>query len=328
MNLVDVMPPGLYEMVLTEADENSPRADLVEGKYIAKILPRTLDDIRALGHNDAADQRRFETVARVSDINQGLYRTFISPIVKSLTTQTSADFLREMHPNRVAFRAFSDQNPIMAPVSSAADKIRAERHPVDANNPFLVLEKIASSWIVTTCEIFAKTREAMTEAMFLRVYGSPLVQAAVGLRADHNGAERVVEKDLGNAETRLKLEADMRRGGFIEAGLRTLLYVLRGAGADERQFNALEALRNSAPETERLPLSQLKEIMRRQAALLRSDEEKAISTISTLLPDDPEARRRGLMTIYDVISVAGELESDEAMRFENMKRLLVLSRAA
>ena len=69
MNLVDVMPPGLYEMVLIEANENSPRADLVEGKYIAKVLPRTLDDIRALGHNDAADQRRFETVARVSDIN-------------------------------------------------------------------------------------------------------------------------------------------------------------------------------------------------------------------------------------------------------------------
>ena len=41
-NLVDVMPPGLYEMVLIEADENAPRADIVEGKYIAKVLPRTL----------------------------------------------------------------------------------------------------------------------------------------------------------------------------------------------------------------------------------------------------------------------------------------------
>jgi hypothetical protein len=212
MNLVDVMPPGLYEMVLIEADENSPRADLVEGKYIAKVLPRTLDDIRALGHNNAADQRRFETVARVSDINQGLYRTFISPIVKSLTTQTSAEFLREMHPNRVAFRAFSDQNPLMAPVPSAAEKIRADRHPVEASNPFLAFEKMASSWIVTNLEIFAKMREATTEAIFLNTYRSPLLQAAVGLKAEHSGAGRRIEHDLARAETRSNLEGDMRRG--------------------------------------------------------------------------------------------------------------------
>jgi phosphate acetyltransferase len=172
-----------------------------------------------------------------------------------------------------------------------------------------VLEKIASSWIVTNLEIFAKTREAMTEAIFLDTYGSPLLQAAVGLRAEHSDAGRRIEHDLTRAETRSKLEADMRRGGFLDAGLRALLYVLRGEGADERQFNALEALRNRAPESERLPLSQLKDIIRRQATLLRSNEKKAISTISKLLPDDPEARRNTLTAIYDVISAAGELDS-------------------
>ena len=35
---------------------------------------RTLDDIRALGGNDAADERRFATAARVSEINLALYR--------------------------------------------------------------------------------------------------------------------------------------------------------------------------------------------------------------------------------------------------------------
>jgi hypothetical protein len=321
MNLIDVMPPGLYEVVLTEADGSVSHPDLLEGKYIAKVVPRTLDDIRALGHNDAADQRRFETVARVSDINQGLYRTFISPIVKSLTTQTSAEFLREMHPNRVAFRAFSDQNLLMPPVASLAEKVGANRHPVEARNPFLALEKIASSWIVTNLEIFAKMREAMTEAIFLNTYGSSLLQTAVGLKAEHSDTGRRIEHDLARAETRSKLEADMRRGGFVEAGLRSLLYVLRGEGADERQFNALEALRKRAPEGERLPFSQLRDIMRRQATLLRSNEKRAISSISKLLPDDPEARRRTLTAICDVISAAGELDSTEATRFENIKRL-------
>ena len=58
--------------------------------------------------------------------------------------------------------------------------------------------------------------------------------------------------------------------------------MLRGEGADERQFNALEALRNRAPESERLPFSQLKDIMRRQATLLRANEKKAIATISDI----------------------------------------------
>ena len=84
MNLIDAMPPGLYEVLLTDLDESVERPELVAGKYVAKLEPRTLDDIRALGCNDAADQRRFETVARVSEINLGLYRTALSPVVKSI----------------------------------------------------------------------------------------------------------------------------------------------------------------------------------------------------------------------------------------------------
>jgi pimeloyl-ACP methyl ester carboxylesterase len=321
MDLIDVMPPGLYQVVLSDEDESTAHPDLVVGKYVAKLEPRTLDDIRALGGNDAADQLRFETVARVSDINQGLYRTYMAPNVKSFTTQASAEFLREMHPNRVAFRSFSDQNPLMSPIAMAAETIKADRHPVEANNPFLALEKMASSWIVTNLEIFAKTRDAMTEETFLGVYGLPWLQAAVGLKAEHTDTGRRIEHELARAETQSKIEADMRRGGFLEAGVRALLYVLRSEGADERQFNALELLRKQAPDNERLPLSKLKEIVRRQAALLRADEKTALSTISMLLPKDPYWRDRILDAIYAVISAAGEPDSDEAARLENIRRL-------
>jgi hypothetical protein len=233
--------------------------------------------------------------------------------------------LREMHPNRIAFRVFSDQNPLMTPVASAAETIRANRHPMEATNPFLVFEKIASSWIVTNLEIFAKTRELVMESMFLGVYGSPLLQAAVGLKAEHSDTGRRIEGDLARDGTRARL-ADMSRGGFLDAGVRALLYVLSGKGVDERQFNALEALRKRAPESERLPLPQLKDIMRRQATLLRSNENKAIATLSDLLPGDPEARRKTLTAIYDVISAVGDLDFDEATRFENIRGLFGMSK--
>ena len=39
-----------------EADDSAANPELISGKYIAKLEPRTLDDIRALGCNDAADR--------------------------------------------------------------------------------------------------------------------------------------------------------------------------------------------------------------------------------------------------------------------------------
>jgi hypothetical protein len=326
VNLIDVMPPGLYELVLTDADESVPRADLVEGKYITKLEPRTMDDIRALGCNSAVDQRRFETVARVSDINQGLYRMCVRPLIKSLTTEASAEILREIHPNRVAFRAYSDQNPVMAPVAAAAEKIRSDRHPVEPDNPFLALEEMASGWIITNLDFFAKIREAIMEATFLGIYGSPLLRAAVGLRAAHADAECRRHGFPTVIKTREEAEAAMLRGGFLEAAFRALLYVLRGKGADEREFNAIEALGNCAPETERVSLPQVKEIMRHQAALLRFDQKKAVAAIPVILPDDPSRRAKVLATIHDIISAAGEPDPDETKKFREISRMKPISK--
>ena len=66
MEMIDVLPPGLYEAVITEVDEHTVNPNLVNGKYLFRLEGRTLDHIRALGGNDAADDARFATVARVS----------------------------------------------------------------------------------------------------------------------------------------------------------------------------------------------------------------------------------------------------------------------
>ena len=86
MDMIDLMPPGLYEAVITEVGEDTANAELIEGRYLFRLEPRTLDDIRALGGNDAEDERRFETAARISEINLGLYRTLAQPAVRALVT--------------------------------------------------------------------------------------------------------------------------------------------------------------------------------------------------------------------------------------------------
>ena len=72
---------------------------------------RTLDDIRALGGNDAADERRFATAARVSEINLALYRTFAQPSCGRSSAARSADWMQQLHPLRLQYELFSDPNP-------------------------------------------------------------------------------------------------------------------------------------------------------------------------------------------------------------------------
>ena len=79
IDLIDTLPPGLYEAVFEAKTDDTASPDLVSGDWVMRCETRTLDDIRALGGNDAADERRFATAARVSEINLALYRTFVQP---------------------------------------------------------------------------------------------------------------------------------------------------------------------------------------------------------------------------------------------------------
>src|SRR5712672_2799978 len=81
IDLIDVLPPGLYEAVFEAKTGATASPDLVSGDWVMRCEARTLDDIRALGGNDAADERRFAAAARVSDRNVAFYRTFVQPAV-------------------------------------------------------------------------------------------------------------------------------------------------------------------------------------------------------------------------------------------------------
>ena len=93
----------------------------MHGNYLFRLEARTLNDIRALGGNNAEDDKRFATVERVSEINQGLYRTFADPGVRAAVTEPVAEAMRAMHPNRLRFAMFSDANPFMQPVKALAE---------------------------------------------------------------------------------------------------------------------------------------------------------------------------------------------------------------
>ncbi|MBV8335506.1 MAG: DUF3141 domain-containing protein, partial [Alphaproteobacteria bacterium] len=172
MDMIDLMPPGLYEAVISGIDDSIENPELVQGSYLLTLELRTLDDIRALGGNTPADDLAFATAARVSEINQGLYRTLAGPAVRAAVTEQSAEFLRHAHPNRLRFEMFSNQNPLIAPVAACAEMVRDNRRPVGPDNPVLAAEHMLSDWIAHGLKAWGEMRDMMVEAFFWNTYAS------------------------------------------------------------------------------------------------------------------------------------------------------------
>ncbi len=328
MDLIDALPPGLYEAVITKKDVHTEHAELVAGDYLIRFEARTLDDIRALGGNDEEDEMCFAAVSRVSEINQGLYRTFLSPLVRTMANEQTARLLRQIHPHRSRFEAFSDLNPALRMMAPLAEQIRADRRKAGPDNPFLQLQDAMSQQIIAALDGFRDLRDHLTEALFMSVYGSPALQAAVGLHSDGATARRRIGRDVGReavaARNDAEIEAQIERGGLEEAAVRALLYISRGRktrGADERSFAVLRQFRASRPEHRRMTLARFKELVREENLVLCGDEERAVAAIPQLLPDDEAERNVVLDVIRRVIAAGGEPPAEVQRRLARVVAL-------
>ncbi|KRB62178.1 hypothetical protein ASE04_20120 [Rhizobium sp. Root708] len=323
IDLIDALPPGLYEATFEARTDDTIGGDLVEGDWIMRCQARTLDDIRALGCNSAADDRRFATVAKVSEINLSLYRTFMQPFVRAMVPEWVANGFRDMHPLRLQYEFFSDINPLMAPIADLAGDIEEERRPAAAGNPFLGLQQAFSRQIVEGLEAWRQGMEILSEATFLSVYGSPLLQAAVGIDPSDATSQRRASKTALHRQvlkTRIgELKAQIGVGGLREALARSLLYVAMASGtADERGFAAIRRMRKARDDMPSMTLAEFKGLIRDQFLMLVIDEEAAVGAIRQLLPADENARREGLASLKEVLNARGPLSEEAERRWQRI----------
>jgi pimeloyl-ACP methyl ester carboxylesterase len=326
MDMIDLMPPGLYEAVIEDVDGKVAHRELIGGQYLFRLVPRTLDDIRALGGNSPEDQLKFAAVDRVSNINRRLYDTYLGPLVRSVTPPGFGDWARKMHPNRVRFGIFSDENPAMRLVAETAEQVRKERQDAPEDNVFAATEKMMASMISANLTAFGKARDAMTEQLFHMTYGSPLLQALVGLDPKGDDGRRKLDRDAvreqAQAKRRQELEKKFEEGGTIEAALRSLAYVRMGEGSvDERGYAVLKQLYDAQPPGRPRTMAQLKQVLRDQYLLLKTDEKRAVAAISKLLPRDEDERSRTLRAVERIISATGEPSSEGKRRLAEIRKI-------
>jgi pimeloyl-ACP methyl ester carboxylesterase len=325
IDLIDVLPPGLYEAVFERKSGATTNPDLAGGEWIMRCEARTIDDIRALGGNDLEDERRFATAARVSEINLGLYHTFVQPFVRAATSPGAAEFMRQMHPLRLQYEMLSDANPFMSWVSGAADKARQNRR-ADAANPLLKLQENVSQQIVRTLDAWRDTLEKVSEQTFLVIYGSPLLQAAVGIDPSEKEPLRHAPRDLLHQqliqERIAEIKAKIPQGGIREATIRAVLYVgmVRGS-VDERSFEMVRQIRRGQADLPTLPLADFKKLLREQYFMLLLDQAAAIAAIPAMLPPEPETRGKALELVNRIVQSPGALLPEGQARLQQVAQL-------
>jgi hypothetical protein len=325
IDLIDVLPPGLYEAVF-EPKAEAANPDIVSGDWVMRCEARTLDDIRALGGNDAEDDRRFATVDRISENNLALYRMFAQPMVRALASAPTADFMRRLHPLRLQYEMFSDANPFMRWIGHAAQTTRDHRKPVAKDNPLVAMQENASHQIVRSLDAWRDFAERASEQAFMAIYGSPVLQASVGIDRTSNEPMRKADKSpLHRAlvsERIAQLKSKMPVGGLREAVIRALLYVgMPRHSVDERGFEMVRRIRRAQENLPPLSLSDFKALLREQYFMLIIDPEGAVAAIPAMLPPDATSRRRAIEVIREVLAARGELPAESK---ERMKRITTI----
>jgi hypothetical protein len=204
--------------------------------------------------------------------------------------------------------------------------VHRDRRPVAPDNPVLALERKAATRIEQFLDRYRDTRDRATARLFNAIYGSPGLQAAVGLRSATAAAAAVRPRDEAFealvAQKIAALHARIDQGGLREAAVRMILY----AGGDEpradiRGFRMAEQVRDRHLAGEPLPGPQRRELFKEQFFLLLLDEAGALAALPRMLRSDRE-RAAALEMVRQVLSARGEPSAERRARLARVEEIL------
>jgi pimeloyl-ACP methyl ester carboxylesterase len=327
LDLIETLPPGLFEAVIEDTRPDMANLDLIEGRYLIRFEPRKLADILALD-DGRKNEEAVEVVKRVGEINQNLYDAFVSPWVKAMSNETTAKWLRLANPDRMRRYLLSDLNPAMWTVKSLAQMVRAQRMPAAPDNPLAQIERRLSDRVERTLDVYRDGRDAWLKRVFKLLYESPWVAAAVGLYGHGDPRHSPLAATALHEElTQLKLgeiNAQFESGTPFDAWVRVLIWQgMEDKVIDERPFNLIRRLGKEQPVGPRKTLAELKEAIRQQMFVLLLDEERAIAALPKLMPD-PRDRTRAVALARTVASAKGQLSASQEARFQHIEEVLGL----
>ncbi|MGF6273050.1 poly(3-hydroxyalkanoate) synthetase [Massilia sp. UYP11] len=296
LNEVEILPPGLYGMQITEVDGAG-----ADGKpqYEVTFHERRLEDVSTqVNRFNRVDEQPFEAVAALSDFNQRGYELFVQPWVKAMSNDMSARLLRVFHPLRVQNWALSSRNPWMAWLEPAARAVREHRQPLDERDPWRRLENAGAELVSASLDLYRATRDAATEAGFFSIYAT-----MYSLYLAERKPAQPVQETLDARALPFVQEAldSIAEGGYAEAfarlaSLRSQQGALLPLSRLVKRKELAQAYADYLPD---VPLDQWRRLRGEQEIITRYEPEKAITTLPTLLRDRRDRER--LLTLVKAL---------------------------
>ncbi|HEX6019977.1 MAG TPA: DUF3141 domain-containing protein, partial [Burkholderiaceae bacterium] len=287
LRTIELLPPGVYGMALTER-KGAGGAPEVEVEFREHKLEEIIARLNRLGR---VDEKPFEAVAAVSELNQRAYELFARPWVQAMSNEASAQWLRDMHPLRMQNWAISNLNPWLAWLAPAAEAARDNRQKLDDDDPLRKREKFGAEVTSASLDLYRALRDAATEAGFFNLYAS-LFALYNSEQADERPGATVVTDSRERPEVQAALAA-LREGGYTEALARAAVLLTR---TDEplplsRLEMRQELQADYADYLPEIALHDWRRVRGTQEIIVRHEPEQAVATLPDLL-GEPNARAR------------------------------------
>ena len=274
IDLMEYLSPGLYEMVIKEGKDK-----LKKGDYEVVFEERDIKDLLSLD-DEVVDEDDFQIVASVSENNDFLYTSFISPWVKLFSNDITAEISRQMHPLRWTKYIFSDMNPFMAPFKFLAPIIKGHRKHLSNGNMFAAMEKSWSNNLAAGLDQYRDVRDDTMEQVFRTIYGNNALQWWFS-EAD---AEHMAIYDDEQIASEKEIPDLMEKGSFLKGVLRIMVAM---AGSDHLfQRDELKLIRKLVQHYNvfsKTTEHDIKVKLKEQARLLQIDRDKAIKALPKLI---------------------------------------------
>jgi pimeloyl-ACP methyl ester carboxylesterase len=295
LELIESMAPGLYEMRITGAEGTG-----LNTGFQVELVSRTIADVRAI--SGEAENEVFPQVARISAVNQTLYDTFVGPVVRQATTERTAEMRRQAHPMRARRYLVSDLNPFMVPFAAAAERVRADRTPAAADNPFLAIERAWADGVEAAIDNWRDWRDAWQEFAFHGVYGTLAAYGVTPEAVEEPPEASAALSDIPDVQAAL---SRISQGGYAEAVVRMMILLAKARGGVRRNRLA----RSQAMLTGEAPFAEMSSaarqaLIREQTVVVEMAPEEALAALPLLLATSEERKR----ALDAVLAVAGPEE--------------------
>jgi hypothetical protein len=160
------LAPGLYEMKI---DNPSGDPDCHKPRYAVRFEERRVEDLKF-----AATHAPFERARQVSETNELLYASFVSPVVQAFANPWTAATLEWLHPMRTSRYLFSERfSPWMRGLAELARIIEKHRAPLPQDCPSIERERDFLRQVAEAIKMVRERRDAAEEEAFAVLYGAP-----------------------------------------------------------------------------------------------------------------------------------------------------------